>query len=348
MWADQGLLQGMDFKERVPALKSNNCADICAPDHEKPVRARESLLRGTVCSLEQVRGTGEAELARLASLQHGCSHRRQLLVALGRGALAQRLNTRRYRPLHRAVYVIDPLHVDEWTSTMAAILLFAGDAVASHRTAGAIWEMVAEIPTCPQVTVVGRGAHAQADVQICRATSLAPRDVRWRRDLPVTSPARTAVDLAGDLTAFELEDVLACCQEKRLASPDEIREALARAPYSVGARMLRALLDRGGFARTRSHYERKLLALIAAAGLPRPLTNHKLVGHEVDMVWHDKQLVVEFDGFRYHGDRKTFERDRRRDQDLVASGYRVMRVTARQLEEEPFAVIARLAAALAI
>jgi very-short-patch-repair endonuclease len=114
-----------------------------------------------------------------------------------------------------------------------------------------------------------------------------------------------------------------------------------------GIATLRRLLDQGGFARTRSYYERKLLALIAEAGLPRPLTNHRVAGHEVDMVWLDRKLVLEFDGRKFHSDRRAFETDRRRDQDLVAAGYRVIRITARQLEREPLALIARLAAALA-
>jgi very-short-patch-repair endonuclease len=65
------------------------------------------------------------------------------------------------------------------------------------------------------------------------------------------------------------------------------------------------------------------------------------------MVWLGRMLVVEFDSRKWHGDRRAFENDRRRDQDLVVAGYRVIRVTARQLEQEPLGVIARLAVALA-
>ncbi len=231
---------------------------------------------------------------------------------------------------------------------MAAVLLFSGDAVASHRAAGALWGMLEEPLSRPEVTVVGRGAHALSGVRVCRVAALERRDVRWRRDLPVTSPARTVVDLAALLGALELENVLAVCLHKRLASLREIREASGRVPRSPGAGTLRRLLDQSGFARTRSYYERKLLELIAGAGLPRPLTNWKVAGREVDMLWQDKRLILEFDGFLYHGDRRAFELDRRRDQDLVAAGYRVIRVTARQLEHEPYAVIARLAAALAV
>lgn len=156
------------------------------------------------------------------------------------------------------------------------------------------------------------------------------------------------MDLAGVVDALELENALAVCREKRLCSDKEIREAMHRAPSNrPGIATLRRLLRQGGFARTKSYYERKLLKLIADAGLPRPLTNHRVAGHEVDLVWLDQRLVVEFDSRKFHGDRRAFETDRRRDQDLVAAGYRVIRVTARQLEQEPYVVVARLAAALA-
>jgi very-short-patch-repair endonuclease len=98
---------------------------------------------------------------------------------------------------------------------------------------------------------------------------------------------------------------------------------------------------------TRSQAERRLLALVRRAGLPLPETNVRVLGHEVDGLWRDERLIVEVDGFDAHGTRAAFERDRRRDAELVAPGYRVIRVTWRQLCDEPEQLIARLAAALA-
>jgi very-short-patch-repair endonuclease len=70
-------------------------------------------------------------------------------------------------------------------------------------------------------------------------------------------------------------------------------------------------------------------------------------GHEVDAIWRSRRLIVEFDGYATHGTRRSFEEDRRRDQQLVVKGYRVIRVTWRQLTREPEAVVATLATALA-
>jgi very-short-patch-repair endonuclease len=90
-----------------------------------------------------------------------------------------------------------------------------------------------------------------------------------------------------------------------------------------------------------------MLALLAAAQLPVPEVNTHLHGFEVDFLWRAQRLVVEFDGRQFHGHEAAFERDRRRDQVLLAAGYRVLRVTWRQLLDEPLAVAVRIGQALA-
>jgi very-short-patch-repair endonuclease len=97
---------------------------------------------------------------------------------------------------------------------------------------------------------------------------------------------------------------------------------------------------------TRSEAEERLLALLRAAALPPTAVNARIGRHEVDLVWAPQRLVVEVDGFAYHGSRAAFERDRLRDAELQAAGYRVVRVTWRQLVERPEALIVRLAQAL--
>ena len=73
----------------------------------------------------------------------------------------------------------------------------------------------------------------------------------------------------------------------------------------------------------------------------------RLNGYEVDFLWREQQLVVETDGYAFHSTRGSFERDRRKDQELQAAGWRVIRFTWRQVTGEPEAVIAALAVALA-
>jgi very-short-patch-repair endonuclease len=109
---------------------------------------------------------------------------------------------------------------------------------------------------------------------------------------------------------------------------------------------LRKLLDSEP-ALTRSDAEILARDLIRRAHLPQPESNVRIEGHEVDLVWRDHRLVVEIDSWAFHSMRSSFERDRRRDQLLVGKGWRVIRITARQLTYEPERVVATLATALA-
>lgn len=234
---------------------------------------------------------------------------------------------------------------------MAVALQFRGDAVIGGLTAATIWGMVAETPGDVDVMLVGRNAEPPRGVHVCRVKTLDRKDIRWRSGIPLTSPARTLIDLAAVVHQLELDNALAEATMRGLARESEIAAAMERVPRRAGIAALRRLLasqrDSGTApARTRSSYERKLLQLISDAALPRPVTNVPVERHVVDMFWPAQRLVVEFDGFAYHSDRRAFEHDRLRDQDLVAAGYRVIRITARQLDHTPFAVIARLAQAL--
>src|SRR4051812_23175674 len=124
-------------------------------------------------------------------------------------------------------------------------------------------------------------------------------------------------------------------------SDHSLDEQFKRYPHHPGVKALKqaTLTDP---TLTRSEAERNLVDLIRKAGLPPPETNTRIAGHEVDAVWRARRLVVEVDGYAYHGTRAAFERDRRRDADLQAAGFRVLRITWRRLQDEPLAVAAAL------
>jgi very-short-patch-repair endonuclease len=313
-----------------------------------------SAFIGRVCRFETVlRGGGDAEVLRVAKLQHGCVHRRQLVAAgIGYQALRRRVAHGRLRAVHSDVFLAWPCSSSLLERAMATALQFRGDAAIGGLAAAAIWGMVDAAPNEIEVTLVGRSARYQPGIRVRRVATLSTKDVRWRSAIPLTSPARTLIDLGATLIPIELENALAEARFRSLVRDAEIAAALARAPTRSGTAALRRLLSYShdlvaGPARTRSAYERKLLKLIDAAALPRPVTNVRVEGHMVDMFWPAQRLIVEFDGFAYHSDRRAFETDRLRDQELVAAGYRVIRITARQLDRTPFAVIARLAQAIA-
>jgi very-short-patch-repair endonuclease len=97
---------------------------------------------------------------------------------------------------------------------------------------------------------------------------------------------------------------------------------------------------------TQSPPEQEFLHLIAIAGLPRPQTNRLIEGHLVDFVWPAQRLIVEVDSYDFHTSRNAFEADRRRDAELQRHGWRVLRITARRLHNDPHRVIADLRALL--
>lgn len=79
-----------------------------------------------------------------------------------------------------------------------------------------------------------------------------------------------------------------------------------------------------------------------------PDANKHVFGEERDLVWHEEQVIVEFDGFGFHWSPEAKANDARRDGDLTARGWRTLRLTWHELTGEPIAVSARLAATLAI
>ena len=164
--------------------------------------------------------------------------------------------------------------------------------------------------------------------------------------VPVTSPARTLLDLATTVTQRDLARATEEAQVQRRVSAHSLNEQFSRYPTHRGTAALRKEIRRDP-ALTRSEAERRMIELIRAARLPTPETNVRIDGHEVDLVWRGAKLVAEIDGYAFHSSRNSFERDRSRDALLAGGGWRVVRFTWRQIVDEPEAVIARLAAALA-
>jgi very-short-patch-repair endonuclease len=328
--------------------KSSATTANCHRDGLEARAGDSSAIASEVWHLEGVRGRGDREVARIAEAQRGLIHRTQLIEAgISPDGIRHRLRIGYLHKLYPAVYVVGRPRLEPLAAATAAVMHADGGGVLSHRTFGTIWGLV-DAPEVPvELTFVGRGVRPRRGLIVHRVHALSQVDVRLYCGLPGTSPARTLVDLAGVLTIDELESALAITRRLKLATDQEIHEAIARAPYAKGVANLRALLAQTGAPRlTRSKYERKLLKLIAAAQLPRPIPNAKVEGIEVDLYWPDHRLIVEFDSLAFHLDRAAFEKDRLRDQRLTAAGYRVIRITARQLDTTPEAVLARVAQAL--
>lgn len=271
-------------------------------------------------------------IAALASRQHGIVTSAQLAEAgLGPNAVAHRVAQGRLVRAYRGVFQVGPLAA-EHGAEMAAVLATGG--VLSHHSAAKLWG-VRPHDGPVHVTVVGEARKRRPGVQVHRSLSL---NAAVQDGLPLTTPTRTLHDLAAHLPQHELDRAVEQAQILRLATRDKIAREMPRR----GSRALKTALDNEP-ALTRSEAERRLLALIRQARLPRPETNVIVNGYEVDMLWREQRLIVEVDGFAYHSTRQAFERDRARDAALQAAGYRVIRVTWRQIATEPHFLTAQLA-----
>jgi very-short-patch-repair endonuclease len=210
--------------------------------------------------------------------------------------------------------------------------------VLARGSSAAVLGVLPAHPSGPVEVLVTTKRRSRPGVLVHRTQHLPAGDVRIFRGLPVTSPVRTVLDLAGGLGDDALERLVA--------------EVLAREPGAAvelaerGTARIRGLVV-GGPRRTRSENERRLLRIVRGAGLPLPRTNAVVCGEEVDAYWPGQRLVVEVDAFSTHGDRVAFERDRRKRAALTARGFAVLAITDRRLEGEPLAVAATLAGALA-
>jgi very-short-patch-repair endonuclease len=177
---------------------------------------------------------------------------------------------------------------------------------------------------------------------------LLPDQTTTLKGIPITTPPRTLLDIGLEVSPRELERAVAEAQRRRLTNRSALLSLLARYRGRAGTRPLRVLLEGSDRpALTRSEAEERLLALLRKARLPAPDVNERLGPHEVDFVWREAGLAVEVDGFAFHGDRAAFEADRRRDAELAARGFNVIRVTWRQIVDEPEATLVRIGQALA-
>jgi very-short-patch-repair endonuclease len=176
-------------------------------------------------------------------------------------------------------------------------------------------------------------------------------EVEVRDGIPCTSAARTLVDMAGRSGWSSLRKLVEQAAILRLLDVDEVDRILAQGRRR-GAPRLRAVLapwrsEDGATPRLRSRLEARLFPLLVEEGLPRPRCNVRLriEGHflEVDLLWDEQRLAIETDGEQTHGTRAAFQRDRWRDQLLIAAGYRTARVTWEQVRDEPTAVVSRIA-----
>jgi hypothetical protein len=228
---------------------------------------------------------------------------------------------------------------------MAATLSCGDHCDLSHRGAGALWGIAPYNGTWIDVaTPTQRRSRGRIKIHVGRLDS---QDRTVEEGIPVTSPARTLLDLAAIVGERRTERALERAEKLELFDLTAIQSVCRRSHGHHGLKNLNLAL--GLYLpddRTRSDLERDLIDLCRDHDLPLPLINGLVAGHEVDALWPDARLIIELDSWEHHRDRAAFERDRIRDAELSLTGYRVVRVTWCRLRDHPEQVAALIRGSL--
>ncbi|HTN81285.1 MAG TPA: hypothetical protein VMK16_16555 [Acidimicrobiales bacterium] len=221
-------------------------------------------------------------------------------------------------------------------AVLAAVLAGGSDVSASHGTAGQM-RSVKHVVADEIEVVASLGHHKRLDGVIGhRSGALFESDLTVYRSIPMTTVARTLVDVSGRLTERQLGQAIDDALRRRILRLDDLRRTAGRLGTAPGRSMRKVhaalALRVPGYDPLDSDLETRTLRLIAAAGLPVPRQQHPIVlsGIQVhlDLAYPEAQLAIELDGWEWHKGRSAFDDDRWRDAELVKIRWMNLRVTA--------------------
>jgi predicted transcriptional regulator of viral defense system len=281
-------------------------------------------------------------LAELAAAQHGVVSGRQLgELGYTTSAIDRWLAKGHLHRLHRGTYAVGHVAISRRGACLAAVLACGKGAVLSHLSAAWLWGLTKSLSPVMHVTVAASRADRERIV-VHSSARLGEEDRTVVESVPTTSIPRTLLDSAA-IQPRSLPRILQRAERLGLMDLIAIDDLLRHSRGARGAARLRAsLVDHRDPAFTRSGLERRFLRLVAEAGLPRPSTNLFVAGHELDAYWADRRFAVELDTYDYHGDRRSFEADRVRQEELKLAGIEMVRITGARLDREPAEVMRRL------
>lgn len=301
--------------------------------------------------MAEVSNHATKRLGAIAARQEGIVTTKQLRAAgLSDEMISRWARDGRLHPVFRTVYILGHPTLGPRARMRAAALACPG-AVISHRSAAALLGLRAVAPAVVDLIPTEQRGRQIDGIKAHRVPYPGPAEVRRAKGIPCTTVARTVVDLAGTHGIEKLRETVEMAATRRVLDVAAVDAVLGNGPKRRGAPCLRSVIDEwrpvaetAKHATVRSLFEAKLLPLVAAAGLPLPVVNAQVRTAErvleVDLLWPTERFVVEADSRRHHAIEVAFERDRRRDRELLAAGYGVLRVSWREAEREPGAVLA--------
>jgi len=247
--------------------------------------------------------------------------------------LRGRLATGEWNRVHRGVFRLGCRQLTREDREMAALLAAGEGAVLSHISAARRLGLdVSPQDESVNITIAASRKAKVRGARVWRSRNLGLSDVTTHRRLRMTNLPRTLIDLASVLDDGWLRAAFDSAVRKDSANAKWIWRALSRhGPGRRGIGRLRALLEeyRRGDEVPDSALESLALELAKATGR-KPRVHYKVLEGarhvaEVDLAWPELRLCAEFDGWKYHGTREAFVRDRARDRELFPLGWAVLR-----------------------
>jgi hypothetical protein len=286
-------------------------------------------------------------VAELAKRQHGVVSVWQLAeLGISKDVITRETVKARFHQVHRGVYAVGHTALSRQARCIAGVLSCGDGALLSHRSAAWLWGLTKWWPPIVEVTAASPRETRQ-EIRVHSAAALVLEDRSASQGIPVTAVPRTLLDFAAVDPRF-LGGGVEAAERLGLLDLIAIDTLLERSRGFRGVARLRDALEiYRDPAFTRSRLERRFLALVKRAGLPRPSMNYFVEGYELDVYWPAERFAVELDTYDYHGGHIAFEQDRLRQEDLKLAGIEMTRVTGVRMDREPEAVVARLRRLLA-
>jgi very-short-patch-repair endonuclease len=293
-------------------------------------------------------------VARFAAAQHGALSRAQALeCGVGPRTIDRRLAAGVWDPLYPGVYRLAGSPATWRQSLLAACLAWGDGAVVSHRAAAALWSFPAFGPHTVELSVP-RARQRSHRGTVHRPSSLTAVDVTKIDAIPVTTVARTLIDVAACVPPEVVEEALDDVLRRKLVTLGRLRSRLneiggpGRRGSGTMAKLIAARADARGV--PQSVFETRLLRALRRARLPLPAVQHQIKTRSglvvLDFAYVDKRVAIEADGFRWHSSRQQWDHDRARANELTMLGWTVVRVTWTQLRDRPDDVIEAIQATL--
>jgi predicted transcriptional regulator of viral defense system len=274
-------------------------------------------------------------LQEVARRQWGVLTRRQLAtIGLSARGIEEMLRSGRLIRLHRAVYAYGHDRLRRQGYWLAAVLTCGPGAVLSHRSGAALSQIRQSDSGVIDVMVPSRaGRIRRKGIRVHRSGRLTAEEVTVIDGIPVTTVARTLLDLADDLDLQALRRAITEAEYRNLFDLTALNAVVELNP-GRRTKKLRTAVTEGSLHRTRSPLEDRFLRFKDRYGVEEPESGVWIEGYEVDFVWTRVGLVVELDGIAAHGIREAVRRDRKRDRVLWRAGFRTMRLTGDALDAE--------------